>query len=157
MKKNISAAFLALACASVIGTTALADGPIGDTLNGIGRAGEDILRGAGEAIGDAANGVGNAVGDMTGTGRSTRTTSGSTASSSTRSSTTSNSSSNATSGSTTSSNVTSSNMTSSNLTSGVVAGISESNPAMGVTYGATAATAVVAAIAVVLSANRKNK
>lgn len=135
MNKKFSSLILALACASAIGVTAAADGPIGGTMRSIGRAAEDVAQGVGNAVSDAANGVGNAARDITGT--TTRDTT---------STTNSTNSINSTSGT----SVTS-------TTSGIVAGDSTTNPAAGVTYGATAATAVTAAIAIVLAANRRKK
>lgn len=55
--KNISAALLSLACFSAVSAAAFADGPVAGAINGIGRAGEDIVDGAEDLINGVVNGV----------------------------------------------------------------------------------------------------
>lgn len=64
MKKNISAALLSIVCFSAVSAAAFADGPVAGAINGIGRAGEDIVDGAGDAINGIVNGVAGAAGEV---------------------------------------------------------------------------------------------
>ena len=167
MKKNISAALLSLACFSAVAAAAFADGPVAGAINGIERAGEEIVDGAGNAINGAVKGISGAADDIMGLDlddgdaltpggsddpgddNSDPTTSGdSDVTSDNSSDTTSEPESSDTSD-------TSSDASSDN--SGAVGGINAANPGTGVTYGLTAGAAVLAAIGVVAATSRKNK
>lgn len=152
MKKNISVALLTLACFSALSAAAFADGPIGRTINGIGRAGEDIADGVGDAIDGAGDAVSDVVDGVTGDNNNTDDSvvdPGATddpvgADSSDVSVDTS-------------SDITSDEVSSEESASGTVGGINAANPPMGVSYGLTAGAAVLAALGVVVSAARKDK
>lgn len=155
MKKNISAALLTAACFSALSAAAFADGPIGNAINGIGRAGEDIADGAGDAVSDITDGVtggdSGAASDPVNSDDPVGSDSGAVSGdmsddvSSDASDISSDVSSDA-----------SSEPTSSE--SGVVGGITDVNPPAGVSYGLTAGAAVLAALGVVVAAAaRKDK
>lgn len=143
MNKKISAALLTLACFSALTVSAYADGPIGNAINGIGRAGEDIANGVGRAVDDTAEGIMGI----------TRETSGESTTTSDDTTTSDNDTSSGTGSTVTPGDTDGSGATG----SGTVGGIADANPPMGVTYGLTAGTAVLAALGVVVSAVRKDK
>lgn len=153
MKKNISAALLTLACFSALSAAAFADGPIGRTINGIGRAGEDIADG----VGDAIDGAGDAVSDVVDgvTGDNNDNTDNSVADPGDTDDPVGADSSDVSVD--TSSDITSDEVSSEDSANGTVGGINAANPPMGVSYGLTAGAAVLAALGVVVSAARKDK
>lgn len=177
MKKNISAALLSLACFSAVSAAAFADGPVGRAINGIGRAGEDIVDGAGNAVDDIVDGVtgdgtddDTAGDDITGDGATGDDTTGD-------NTTGDDNADNVPGGSDTpandsdnpaddSSDITDSSDPSDSIVespaasidnSGAVGGINATNPGTGVAYGLTAAAAVLAAVGVVAASARKTK
>lgn len=154
MKKNISVALLTLACFSALSAAAFADGPIGRTINGIGRAGEDIADG----VGDAIDGAGDAVSDVVDgvTGDNNDNTDDSVVDPGATDDPVGADSSDDVSDDT-SSDITSDEVSSEESASGTVGGINAANPPMGVSYGLTAGAAVLAALGVVVSAARKDK
>ena len=139
MKKNISAGLLALAGFMAISSAAFADGPIGGAVNGVVRAGEDIVNGAGDAVSDVVGGVTSGVDDITGDNDNT-VVPGDTDRPAVSDSVTSDVSRETVSDH-----------------SGVVGGISVNNPTTGVTYGLTAGAAVLAAVGIAVTAVRKDK
>ncbi len=152
MKKNISAALLTLACFSALSAAAFADGPIGRTINGIGRAGEDIADGVGDAIDGAGDAVSDVVDGVTGDNDNTDD---SVADPGARDDPVGADSSDVSDD--TSSDITSDEVSSEESASGTVGDINAANPPMGVSYGLTAGAAVLAALGVVVSAARKDK
>lgn len=152
MKKNISVALLTLACFSALSAAAFADGPIGRTINGIGRAGEDIADGVGDAIDGAGDAVSDVVDGVTGDGDNTDDSAADPGATDEPVGSDSSDVSDDT-----SSDITSDEESSEDPASGTVGGISAANPPMGVSYGLTAGAAVLAALGVVVSAARKDK
>ena len=146
MKKNISAVLLALSGLMAISSTAFADGPVGRTVNGVVRAGEDIVDGAGDAVSDVVGGVTSGVDEITGDNDSTLAP-GDTDTPADNDSTINSEISTPTS---------ESGAVSIN-NSGALGGISVNNPTTGVTYGLTAGAAVLAAIGIAVTAVRKDK
>lgn len=160
MKKNISAALLSLACFSAASAAAFADGPVGRAINGVGRAGEDIVDGAGDAVSDVVDGVtGDGADDDTASDDTALDPGGSDepADDPSAPADSDSVSSEPVSSEPVSSDTSADSPAASIENSGAVGGINTSNPGTGVTYGLTAGAAVLAAVGVVAASARKRK
>ncbi len=156
MKKNISAILTAAAAFMAVSAAAVADGPVGRAVNGAVRAGEDIVDGAGDAVGDVADGITDGVDDITGVDDDTTLDPGDTGDDITLDPGDTGDD-NVTSPDSEPSSVPSVNESSSSVNSGAVGGVNVNNPGTGVSYGLTAAAAVLAAAGIAVSAARKTK
>lgn len=171
MKKNISAALITLACFSAISAAAFADGPVGRAMDGIGRAGRDIADGAGDAVDDVIDGVtgdDDTGDDITGDDNTGDDTTGdditgddTTGDDTTGDDTTGDPADTPAGdddGDSASDPVSSEESPAASIEdSGAVGGINANNPGTGVTYGLTAAAAVLAAVGVAVASARKDK